>query len=158
MGGFPNRPNRLAFGPTMINERPVVDPTRDLDAASVNLTAWQTAGTGRCAPKGLLTCTVAASLPTTVNQAFAFDPNGALALIVWVSIGVGHYRFLLAATYPDELGTAIATGLVAGIAQSTTAVPLIGSVELTSDHGGDVYFLSNAGAATDPASFAMLLW
>lgn len=158
MGGFPARPNRAAFGPTMINERPVVDPTRDLDAASVNLTAWQTSGLGRCSPKGLVNCTVAGAAVTTVNQAFAWDPNGALALIAWVYVGVGSYTFHLLTTYPDEVSAAVATGLVSGIAQSTSATPAIGSVAMADDHSGHVYFLNAAGAAVDPASFTMLLW
>ena len=40
--GFPNIPSRTAFGPTFENKHPVVSPTRQLDAATMNLVAWQT--------------------------------------------------------------------------------------------------------------------
>jgi hypothetical protein len=104
MAGFPTRANRAAFGPTLQDYKPVTDPTREIGAATLNLSHWQLAGLGRVAARAVLRCTVSGGVVTTAEQLLAWDANGSISPIVWTYLGVGFYRFAFATSYHDELG------------------------------------------------------
>ena len=115
MGGFPTRANRAAFGPTRQDFKPVTDPVRENGAADYNLAYWQLAGLGRVTPRAVLRCTVSGGVVTTADQLIAWDANAGLSPLTWTYRGVGFYEFAFAATYPNELGSNIATVLMAGL-------------------------------------------
>jgi hypothetical protein len=152
MGGFPTRPNRVAYGPDYEDERAVQDAKREIGAGIFNLGFWQLAGLGRVAPKAIMFCDVAGSTCVTAQQLLAFDPNGLLSNMIWTYDGVGRYSVAFLNQYPDELGNSVNLALIGGIALSTASDPLVGSVVLTNDHVASVHFVS------DPSSFVVLLW
>lgn len=102
MSGFPNTPTRVAFGPEMENEFPPTNPKRDLEANSINLTFWQTAGAGRVLPKALIIYDLVAD--SILFQALAFDPRGELSNIAHTKNGTGDVTFTFASTYKDQNG------------------------------------------------------
>jgi len=116
MAGFPTRANRVAFGPTRQDYKPVTDPVRQNSAADFNLAYWQLAGIGRVAPRAVLRCTVAGGVVTTAEQLIAWDSNGALSPLTWTYRGVGFYEFAFAAQYPNELGSNTSLVLMSGLA------------------------------------------
>jgi len=158
MSGFPNRPTRNDFGPTYENERPVQDPKREVGEDIYNLNFWQVAGLGLVAPKVIIVATVAGSVVTTVNQFLAFDPSRSLSALTWTYEGVGHYSFDFQSQYPDEVGNNVNLSLVAGGAFVQGSTPLMSSLDLTSGYEGDLYFEDDAGAATNPSKFMMVIW
>ena len=107
MAGFPRIPTRAAFGPTFENVRPVRDPRTELDAATMNLLAWQTAGASQTVPLALL---VLIPNPPDVGiglhfEAWATAQDGAPPVVQ--RFGLGLYQVTYPATAPDENGTAI---------------------------------------------------
>ena len=50
MSGFPNRPGREGWGPTMEDERKVADPRQQFGADIANLMFWQAAGMTKTSP------------------------------------------------------------------------------------------------------------
>jgi hypothetical protein len=152
MGGFPTRPNRVAFGPDYEDERAVQDTKREIGAGIFNLSFWQLAGIGRVIPKAVLFCAVAGSACTTTMQLLSFDPNGMLGLLTWTYDGVGEYSIAFASQYPDELGNNVNLSLTGGIALATGATPLPGSVEMSSGYEATINF------ASDPAAFVVIFW
>lgn len=102
MGGFPARPARSKFGPTMKNKRRPTIAETDLSADQVNLSFWQAAGSGRTLP--LATILFDGAIPIIVSQALAFDPKQELGLIDVVKNGTGDYTFTFASSYKDENG------------------------------------------------------
>jgi len=105
MPGFPRIPSRSAFGPTFQNVRPVKDPARELDAATMNLLAWQVAGAGRTVPQAWLTYD--GSIPSMVDYREAFSPRVDVGIPGNVKNGTGDYTFTYAATYEDENGAEV---------------------------------------------------
>ena len=52
--GWPLRAGRLAYGPTMRDERRTVNPTTEFNASQVNLSFWQQGAMGLIAPKAVM--------------------------------------------------------------------------------------------------------
>lgn len=105
MPGYPNLPNRAAFGPSVLeNVRPVQNPKRELSAEQMMLTFWQMAGAGRMLPQFITVLDGAQVTPVTEFQAKAFDPRGELPNIEPVDNGVGDYTWTFDTTYKDENG------------------------------------------------------
>ena len=155
MGGFPARPNRDAFGPTLEDEAPVENPKREIGADTFNLSWWQVAGLGKVVPKAWLKCTVAGAAITTNSQGLAFDPEGALGVLTWVYVGVGSYTIEFASQYADEDGTLINLSLVAGSAHPMGTASEFGVVDLTSGYQAAVRFFDDTGAPVDPGEFVV---
>ena len=108
MAGFPRIPTRAAFGPTFENVRPVRDPRTELDAATMNLLAWQVAGASQTIPLALLVMQPAPpNLGISLHfEAWATAQDGAPPVLEY--LGIGSYRVTYPVTAPDENGTAIA--------------------------------------------------
>lgn len=159
MAGFPDRPDRDSFGPTYENEDAVENPKRELGQEIVNLNMWQVAGMGLVSPKVVINCTVAGGGPVTVvGQRLAWDPNQDLANITITYSATGIYTFAFASTYPDEDGSAIATGLIGGTALPNSLLNVRGIVNLTSGYEGTIkIFDADAGTATN-APFTLIIW
>jgi hypothetical protein len=102
--GFPVRPTRSTFGPDLENERRVENPRREIGAETFTLAWWQLAGMGRTSERVTLVGRWDGLAMQTDYQAFAWDPNGQLPLLIPTRLGVGEYRVVFAATYPDEAG------------------------------------------------------
>jgi len=102
--GFPNVPNRSAFGPTYENKRKVQDANKELGADVINLLMWQIAGASRVVAQATLIYDPVTDKIT--YQALAFDPKNELPSIAVVKNGVGDYTFTFAATYLNQQGTA----------------------------------------------------
>jgi hypothetical protein len=110
MSGFPTRPDRNAFGATMVNSGAVRDPSRHLDASVWNLMAWQVAGLGLLAPRAMLYFN-AAAFSAIVARAEAWNPkregSGAYADPEITVNGAGNYTVAWPSSIPDELGNAL---------------------------------------------------
>ena len=141
--GWPSRSNRDAYGPTMEEEYPVVNPKRELSAATINLAWWQLAGLGRIAPKVLIKGEVAAGVVTNVYQGLSFDPQGALPSLPFVYEGRGVYSFAFDEEYPDENGVDRPLGLTGGLAIAVAGEPYTG----THDGGDNSPVLIDSGAS-----------
>jgi hypothetical protein len=109
MPGFPGRPSRDAFGPTMDTSRVPVIPTRDVGGAQFNLEWWQTAGAGLMVP--LAWVGIAANgARTAAAEAWNANQNGTLHPTV-VHGATGFYLVAFNAYAPNELGNLVALGL-----------------------------------------------
>jgi len=140
MAGFPTRSNRSAFGPSDLeDERPVIDPKREIGASTYKLNFWQLAGLCQSSPLALLRCSVSGGVVTTDVQGLAWDADGALSAITWTYAAAGVYQFAFASTYNNELGAAIALVLRGGMVAATNAMPATGT------HDG----LDNVAVLTD---------
>jgi len=160
MPGFPIRPSRASFGPTREDQYPVVDPVRFVSAATFNLEHWQTAGLGAVSPLAWVAIAIdgadAASLGASHE---AWDPAGSYVPTV-TKLGVGHYRITYAATYPDELGTSIATNIRWGLVQVQLDTLFHARCRAVSAYVVEVWVYDALGVADDPTSSNILvvLW
>lgn len=159
MAGFPDRPDRDAFGPTYENERPVENPKRELGEDVVNLNMWQVAGMGGVSPKVVIAALVPGGGPITVsNQRLAWDPNQGVANITINYIGAGQYTFAFASTYPDENGISQSTDLIGGVAAPNSLLNVNGVLYMSSGYQGIIkLFDADAGTPID-AHFTMIIW
>ncbi|MCP4674330.1 MAG: hypothetical protein GY854_02190 [Deltaproteobacteria bacterium] len=159
MTGFPTRPNRNAFGPTFVNERPVANPQKEASADLVNLLCWQTGGMGQVSPRVVITGTVSGGSVTTVYQGLAFDPDGIVSTISFGYAEAGRYTFEFTQTYEDENGNARNLDLAAGVATPMNSSSFgVGVVNLTNGYSGEIRFFDAAGLLTDPDAFILQLW
>lgn len=111
MSGFPNRPVRTLYGPTMVNTRPVRDRSREVDAATVNLERWQLAGAGLMVPRAVILLDGATA--SIVYRAEAWNPDAVVDAThpdpTVTKLTTGTYAVEYEATYPDHDGTAVNT-------------------------------------------------
>jgi len=117
--GFPDRTSRTDIGPTLENERPVTNPLKEIPAGAFNEAFWQAAGMSQVTPKAVLHCTVSGGVVTVAAQGLTWDPDGALANIVFTYINAGYYEFAFANQYPDEAGVNQSTNITGGMVQVT---------------------------------------
>lgn len=119
MAGFPTRPDRSAFGPKMLNARPVRDGSKELDAEKLNLDWHQTAGLGLVSPRVLLRVTIDGTTPVLHSRAEAWNPegynSGDQVDPVLVGISTGRITIAYPTTIQDETGNAIGIGFVGGM-------------------------------------------
>ena len=128
--GFPERPQRIGFGPEMRNKRPPINAETDLTADQMNLDFWQMAGAGRTLPMTVILFD-GGGTPAVIFQAAAYDPNQELANIAFVKNGTGDYTFTFESTYNNEKGQPISfvprmsMAMVQGGAAGTKATPFV---------------------------------
>lgn len=126
MSGFPARPDRNAFGPTMVNQGAVRDPERHLDASAWNLMAWQVAGIGLLAPRAMIYFTLAVS-PILKGRAEAWNPlrltTGSYADPVFTVNGTGDISVAWPSSVPDENGAAQSLAFFYALAFPVNANP-----------------------------------
>ena len=155
MSGFPAVPARAAFGPTFQNARPVRDATRELDAGTMNLAAWQVAGAGRTVPKAWLL--YAGATPALSAHAETWAPSGDGAAPGAVRNSTGNYTFTYLATYPDENGAEVpfAPQMAVPVVQGGAA-----GVEATATISGQTVtvLVKDAAAASVNATVFVLVW
>jgi hypothetical protein len=156
MSGFPTRPSRLAFGPTRTDDGVVTDHVKCVAAEVFNLDHWQVAGLGVVSPRAWCLMQWDGAALQLLASGEAWDPNGAY-LPVLARTGAGVYTITYAATYPNELGVAVATGLVAAMAvpqeasRTALAIPQAGGTII------DVTSFDLVPAAAD-AKLLVLAW
>lgn len=153
--GFPNRPARASFGPTLSNVRPIVRPEKELDAGNVNLAFWQVAGAGRTCAAAVLGYNGATQ--ARLFQALAWDSNGALAAIPAVKDGTGAYTFTFASTYKDEGGRDVAfqpQAAMVFVQGSTSQVQGVATIALQTV----VVAIKNGSNVATDASFMLMVW
>ncbi len=158
MAGFPTRPIRDSFGPTLENEAPVTNPKREIGQNTFNLAWWQVAGMSQVCPRAVIKAEVSGGVVTTQYQGLSFDPHSSVPDIAFVYISAGRYSFAFDSQYPDEQGTMINLSLIGGAVfpQGTTA--RMGMVALSSGHEGEVCVFDSAGAAADADGFILVLY
>lgn len=156
MSGYPDRPARVAFGPTMQNKRTPKIPEKDLSAEQVNLDFWQIAGAGRVLPMALILFDGAT--PSILYQALAFDPKQELGDLAFVKNGTGDYTFSFNSTYPNQVGNArpfvprMSMAMVQGGAMGTRALAAVPAAQ-------DVQVqVRNAADALTDATFVLAVW
>ncbi len=160
--GYPDTPNRTAYGPTYLDKRPVLDPAKEPSAALMNLIAWQLAGASATVARAVIIFdpTLNAGLGGITYQSLAWDSNGTGSAVPFVIQGVGDYDFNFAATYPDQndvetqfiVRAAMAFGQnAASQVQATTQVRVDSPQQVTVNVGDE------AGAVTD-ATVIVQVW
>lgn len=119
MSGYPTRPARADFGPTMVDTSPVRDASRQLDAARLNLLTWQTAGAGLMSPLAWIFATFNT---TSVVHAHAesWNPDGLTSAPYYTPpqitrLGQGDYRIAWPQTVLDKDGVERSLSIMAGI-------------------------------------------
>lgn len=156
--GFPDTPNRTAFGPTFQDKRPVVDPTKELGSQVFNLMAWQMAGAGIVCPRAMIIYD--GSTPATTYQALAWDPNGLLGNISITKQGTGEYDVDFASTYTDQNGTAVSFSVRGAMAfgqDAPSQVQAVVTIGEDSPQQVTVYVGNQAGTPQD-ATVLILVW
>lgn len=168
MSGFPTRPTRNGFGPSLQDEYPLVDPTKEVGASALNLAFWQLAGVGLTAPLALLHCTVNGGSVAVAQQALAFDPLLTLPLLAVTYSSVGVYSLSFPSSeYADSIG-ALRTLTLFGGAVFPTSVSGSGRQALgqwvkTGPRSGQVILTEFGFAPADPPTtadndFTLILW
>ena len=160
MSGFPNRPNRSAFGPTRQDERPVENPVTELGADDMNLDFHQNAGMGLVIQRVAILVGVsgAAIVSPHAYQGLAWDPTQSIPDIPVTYNGVGDYTVNFLSSYDDEKGTPVATALKGGQAIPQGSTNLNGIIELPDAQTVTVkLFQADTGAAID-SNFFLILW
>ena len=118
MSGFPNRPNRKAFGPKYLDDKPVRDPQKEVSAQIGNLGYHQVAGLG--VVSCLAWALIDVSAETVLAHAEAWNPNGETASPfdppTFAKTATGDGELTYNSTYPDEDGVDVATNFAAGLA------------------------------------------
>jgi hypothetical protein len=153
--GFPNRPSRSSFGPTLFNVRSIKRPDKELDAGNVNLAFWQAAGAGRTSPLALIGYN--GTTEARVFQALAWDSNGSLAPIPAVKDGTGAYTFTFASTYKDEGGRDVAFQPVAAMAFVQGGASQVQALATIALQDVVVAVKNGSSVATD-ATFLLMVW
>jgi hypothetical protein len=149
MGGFPTRPNRASFGPTYVNERPIANREKELDATKANLLCWQGAGASQAVPKAWILASVDSSGETVSisSSGLAYDPDRASTPPSLSYEGSGLYSFSFEQQYPDENGTDVNLGLVGGLVSAANAAGAAG--EHTGSDGASTLTDSSLSLSTD---------
>lgn len=158
MSGWPNRVARTAFGPKLVNPKPITDPTRQADANVFNLDFWTLAGLAQGSPKAWAYFTTAGSAITLVAHAEVWNPNRDQPAPVPAYVSAGQYTVTYLDTYPDEGGDAVAHGLLFPIARPVNT--LTNSIGLASLAGSvvTVNLKTNPGNAFADFAFALQIW
>jgi len=113
MSGFPDRPSRDGFGPTMADDGIITDPERFVGSDQFNLLFWQLAGCGLVVPRAWALLNWSGAALSLAASAEAFDPKG-LYVPTPARSAVGTYSLTYASTYPDKDGTSTALSFIAG--------------------------------------------
>lgn len=158
MSGFPNRPTRSTYGPTLENEREVQNPKRELGATAMNLDFWQGSGMGLVIQRVAIGVVAAGSPATHTYQGLAWDPAQTLPNIPVTNAGTGIYQAVFQSTYADQNGTLISTSLKGGIATPQGTANLNGVVSIADAQTADIrIYTADTGALTD-SDFFLFLW
>lgn len=126
MPGFPTRPDRSAFGPTIEEERPVTNPKKEIGANTFNLDYWQVAGMGKVVSRVKLAASYNGATMDVDYQGLAWDPKGVVPDLVVTRTGAGIYTVDFAATYDDEQENPIAVALQFPTAKALPALASTG--------------------------------
>jgi len=129
MSGFPTRSSRTVYGPTFVNESPVKNPAKEIDANTVNLLAWNTGGIAQVTPRGITRITVSATVPTNQYDAYAWAPNGGTT-VPFAFESTGIYSFAFNQQYANQNGALVNISLVFG------DVFINNAIEYSSSHDG----------------------
>jgi len=119
MNGFPNRPGRKTFGPQLKNARAIANPELEADADTFNLLFAQIAGAGLMVARAwaLIDGTGGSTTARIVAHAESWNPDQNTAApytppqLGYTSTGI--YTLTYQPTYPDDSGSAVATGILA---------------------------------------------
>lgn len=156
MTGWPNRPSRTGFGPTLVNPKPLTNPKTQADADAFNLAFWQLAGMGLVMPKAWAYCSGANG--SVLQHAEVWNPNRDQPVPVGARSATGQYTLTYLGTYPDEKGNPCAPGLIFPYAfvvnNMTNAIAL-------SNLTGTVITINtktNPGNSLTDFSFVVVVW
>lgn len=107
MSGFPNRTSRKAFGPQLVNPKPITNPSTQADAGAFNLAFWQMAGAGLMVSRAwaLVDGTSASAVLSANGESWNSDKSIASPIPAYTSTGI--YTLTYLPTYPDEKGNAV---------------------------------------------------
>lgn len=165
--GFPTRPDRDSFGPTMLDVVPVRDPERHVGAGLLNLFSHQVAGLGLISPRVMMRLTVNGGSSAIVARAEAWNPKGLATgdkvAPTLSSPGTG----LLAVTYPtsitDQEGNAVGIGFQWGMGMIADSPPsTLRHVQVAVTAGTPSEFVvgvfDNAGTLIDGQTVTVLVW
>ena len=162
MAGFPNRPIRDNFGPTLEDTFPVTNPKKEIGAGSFNLGWWQLAGTGLVVPRAVLFVdVVAATSATTIAQMIAWDPNQELAFLSWTYVGTGNYDLTFSTQYEDETGTLqtlVLKGGIVSVIDTTDEAAYQTRAVVTGPNTVTVRVYAANGTTAADRDFAVVLW
>jgi hypothetical protein len=166
--GFPNIPSRTAFGPTFENKHPVVNPQRQLDAATMNLVAWQVAGASRTVPRALayLHGNSGSAGPilgyhaeswNTYGTGIATGATGAPPPLSATRVATGNYRITYRQHVFDEAGATGIFGPKFALALPQGATAVVGpSTSVTGPHV--IVRLRSADGSGIDAGVLALVW
>jgi hypothetical protein len=152
--GFPTRPSRRVFGPTMKNAGDVINAETDVGAELFNLSWWQVAGLGVA---GALAFVHVSSAGALVSTGQAWNPNGDVSLNPAVArTGAGVYTVTFETLYDDESGVEQPLTLTcATVSVRSSTANIVGVWDVALVAGTWVFTVktttANTGAAVDAA-------
>lgn len=167
MSGFPTRPDRAAFGPTLLDASPVRDPTRQLGAGRLNLDAHQVAGLGLVSPRVMIRLTIDGTTPVLISRAEVWNPEGLTSGDqvdpVLVGISTGRCTISYPTQISDELGEPVGIGFVWGmglhgddpptVLKHIRVAPIVATPSIVTVTAFDA-----AGALEDGVDATVFLW
>lgn len=111
MSGWPLRPDRDSFGPTVVNRSPVRDATKEWDASIANLIMHQCAGMGLVSPRTALVFSAQVG-PVVLARAEAWNTKRQTAVPyndpAIARQAQGNYLVTYVTPIPDEAGAEFA--------------------------------------------------
>jgi len=126
--GYPTRPDRDNFGPTVVNTTPVRNPQRQVGADQFNLLWHQVSGSGLVVPRIAFHFT-ADNPDVQLGRVEAWNPkrltSGAYIDPVITRNGVGDYTIEYPTPIPDEQGNDIAISFQWASAIQANADPTV---------------------------------
>ncbi len=165
MGGFPNRPDLAAFGPTLQDTTAVRDPTRHVGASLFNLMRHQLAGLGIVLPLAMLRFSAAPS-PAVIARAEAWNPRALTSSPftdpTLTRISTGNYEVVYPSPVTDDAGASVvlafAYGLGTVVTPSQSTFRHVMVTPLTGNSAGvKVMVQDAAGSGVDGHDVAILI-
>lgn len=167
MSGFPTRPDRGAFGPTLIDRSPVRDTEGQVGASRFNLDAHQVAGLGLVSPRVMLRLTIDGTTPVLISRAEVWNPKGLSTgdqvPPTLAGISTGRCTVSYPTTIADEEGDPIGIGFAWGcgihgddpptVLQHIRVAPIAATPSIVT-----VTAFNAAGALEDGVDATVFLW
>ena len=110
---FPKRLLRSSFGPKLINNYPVENPSGEVGDMAFNAAFSAIAGMSQVAPRACCVALYTGGVFAVSYQAEAWNAEGDQARPVLARSGAGLYSYTFAASYLDEDGIAVPTDIEA---------------------------------------------
>lgn len=152
-GGFPVRISRSSLGPTPVDRAPVVDPERQLAAATGDLIMWQLAGVNVA---GDIAWCVVDSTGAFVDGGEAWDPDDDQPDPACSRLSQGIYSVVYDATYPDREGSDRTIALRAGfVTPQTETRGAIGVAKVQADGRTVIVTICDASNSHIDVDFAL---